>query len=296
MTSAGGFRLRGMVGGAAAVLGFWLLGMVGRAPIVRGSRLIGMVGGASAVPGFRLSATVGGARIGRGSRLGERAAGVLWVRRSGWGVALVVAASVVLAGCGEAARPYTPGEGTGAPSVAATGEPGAPSSSDTASTPPTAEGSGEPSASSPAVPRGTQTVRIGDALRVRIEWPSDADPLVRLVADYYVASRRAVVTGDDGYLDNLEYDAVDIAGRWVDEFADQERTLRGVARLYNLRVASVMGKGAQVNACVDETGVRLVSTRTGKAVPRQPAWTRAPYMQGVAAHRYDGVCGASGPS
>ncbi|MBN6056445.1 hypothetical protein JYK22_31240, partial [Nonomuraea sp. RK-328] len=201
-------------------------------------------------------------------------------------VAVVSVAAVVLAGCGEAARPYTPGTGTSP--IRATGE-STPSTSNGSGTPsvPSTEGTGRPSAGSPAIPHGAQTVRIGDAMRVRIEWPADADPLVRLVADYYVASRRAVVTGDDGYLDNLEYDAVDIAGRWVDEFADQERSLRGVARLYNLRVVSVMGKGAQVNACVDETGLRLVSTRTGKAVSRQPAWTRAPYMQGVAAHRYD---------
>lgn len=214
------------------------------------------------------------------------------MRRAGWVVVLVVAGSVAAAGCGgQSARPYTPGgapaPATSAPPTDVSAPPTGTASSD-ATTPSVPDGStGRPATAKSAIPQGTQTVRIGDALRVRIEWPPDADPLVRLVADYYVDTRRAVVTGDDGYLDNLEYDAVGVAGRWVDAFADRERSLRGVARVYNLRVQSVMGKGAQVNACFDETGVRLVSTRTGKAVAEQPAWTRAPYVQGVAAHRYD---------
>ncbi|MEV0196922.1 hypothetical protein [Nonomuraea sp. NPDC050691] len=236
--------------------------------------------------GFRLGEGAGGVRVAHRLRLGEGAGGVRGVSCLGWVVVLV--ASVALAGCGEVARPYTPGNGPGASTPAIRASDASPPTTSGNPGVPSTEGADEPSASRPAIPRGTQTVGIGDSMRVRIEWPSDADPLVRLVADYYVASRRAVVTGDDGYLDNLEYDAVGIARGWVDEFADQERSLRGVARLYNLRVQSVMGKGAQVNACVDETGVRLVSTRTGKAVSRQPAWTRAPYMQGVAAHRYDG--------
>ncbi|MEV0148099.1 MULTISPECIES: hypothetical protein [unclassified Nonomuraea] len=207
------------------------------------------------------------------------------MRRPGWVVVLVAAGSVAAAGCGgQGARPYTPG---GAPAPATSAPPTGTTSPD-ATTPSVPDGSTErPATARSAIPKGTQTVRIGDAMRVRIEWPPDADPLVRLVADYYVDTRRAVVTGDDGYLDNLEYDAVGVARRWVDAFADRERSLRGVARVYNLRVQSVMGKGAQVNACFDETGVRLVPTRTGKAVAEQPGWTRAPYVQGVAAHRYD---------
>ncbi|WP_113702903.1 hypothetical protein [Nonomuraea lactucae] len=132
-----------------------------------------------------------------------------------------------------------------------------------------------------------ETVAVGQKVQVRIEWPADADPLLRLVTDYYLDSRRAVVTGDDRYLRNLEFDAADQAHAWVREFADQERSLRGVARLYNVRVQAVMGKGAQVNACVDESGLRLIATRTGKAVSPQPRWTRVPYMQAVAAHRGD---------
>jgi hypothetical protein len=63
--------------------------------------------------------------------------------------------------------------------------------------------------------------------------------------------------------------------------------MRGVGRLYNLRVSARVGKGAQINACVDESGVRMVSTRTGRAVSPQPEWLRTPYGQSVAARRGD---------
>jgi hypothetical protein len=61
----------------------------------------------------------------------------------------------------------------------------------------------------------------------------------------------------------------------------------GVARLYNLRVVARMGRGAQVDACVDETDIRVISVRTGKAIRPQPDWVRAPYLQSVGVHRGD---------
>lgn len=203
----------------------------------------------------------------------------------------------VLAGCGRVERPYVPKDApvsatsTG-PSAGGTTEPSAGHSTEPGSVP-SDGGDAAPSAVPSAVASltpptpGVETVSLGDQVRVRIEWPAGADPRLRLVADYYLNSRRAVVTGDDRYLGNLESEAVGQAHEWVSEFAKQERSLRGVARLYNLRIQAVVGRAVQVNTCVDESRLRLISTRTGKAVARQPEWTREPYMQAVAARRGD---------
>ncbi|MDX3101522.1 hypothetical protein [Nonomuraea angiospora] len=171
---------------------------------------------------------------------------------------------IVLAGCGQAERPYTPvAEPTPAkPSVKAT----------------------QPAQS---LPSGPQSIAIGDGLRVRVEWPADPDPLLKVIVDQYVGTRQAVVEGTRGYRRNLEIQAEAQATEWVNQFVDEERSLRGTGRLYDLRVSARMGKGAQINACVDESGVRLISSRTGKAVASQPDWLRAPYSQSVVAHRGD---------
>jgi hypothetical protein len=176
---------------------------------------------------------------------------------------------LVVAGCGQAAPPYRPGEATtSAPVPAPAGTPTA--------VPPT------------AAPRtGTQTIRLSDDLQVRIEWPAKPDPLVKLIADYYVGQRKAVIEGQTHYNENLELDAEVIATRWVKKFADLKQSLRGVGRLYNLHVSALVGKGAQVDACVDESRLRLISTRTGKAFVPQPDWTRAPYGKTLLAHRGD---------
>ncbi|TDE59972.1 hypothetical protein E1295_01620 [Nonomuraea mesophila] len=177
----------------------------------------------------------------------------------------------VLAGCGQAERPYTPQEAASP----ASGQP-APS--------PSKSESGTPPASGP------QSLTIGgDKLRVRIEWPDDPDPLLKLVTGYYVASRKALVSGSDRYLKDLDLEltAVREAYDWVHGYTEEDMTVRGDARLYNLRVAAQVGKGAQVNACVDESEVRVLSARTGKPVEPQPAFVREPYLQSVLAHRGD---------
>jgi hypothetical protein len=193
-------------------------------------------------------------------------------------VALVLL--LIVAGCGQPERPYTPKEASSAvDSGAASAEPSSPDN--TGSAP-------KESGTALTVPSpGVETVAIGDRVRVRIEWPADADPLLRVVTDFYVNSRRAVVTGDERYLDNLEFQAANDAYDWVQRFVDRGESLRGVARLYNMRVQAVVGKGAQVNTCVDESRLRLISARTGKAVSPQPGWTRRPYMESVAARRGD---------
>ncbi|MFC7589961.1 hypothetical protein ACFQYP_44460 [Nonomuraea antimicrobica] len=130
-------------------------------------------------------------------------------------------------------------------------------------------------------------MEIAEGLRTRIEWPADPDPLLKVMVDQYVGTRRAVAEGLRVYKDGLELDAAVQATDWVESFADEGWSMRGVGRLYNLRVSARMGKGAQVDACVDESGIRMVSTRTGKAVSPQPDWLRTPYGQSVAARRGD---------
>jgi hypothetical protein len=174
-------------------------------------------------------------------------------------------ALVVVAGCGQAGQPYRPRE---------------------APEPVKSSASRAEPAEEEAPPSGTRTVDIGEGLRVRVDWPADPDPLLKVMVDQYVGTRRAVVEGKRGYKDNLEFDAQIQATEWVREFVDRERTLRGTGRIYNLRVSARVGKGAQIDACVDESKVRLISSRTGEAVSPRPDWRR-PYAESVAAHRGD---------
>ncbi|MEV4110539.1 hypothetical protein [Nonomuraea sp. NPDC049695] len=178
---------------------------------------------------------------------------------------VLVLLAVLLAGCGQAERAYTP-----APVQR-----------------PSANGSESPGPAEKALPSGPQTIAIGEGLRVRVEWPADPDPLLKVMVDQYVGTRKAVVEGTRGYRRDLEINAEEQASEWVNQLVDQERSLRGTSRLYKLRVSAQMGKGAQVNACVDESGVRMISSRTGKAVAPQPDWLRTPYSQSVVTHRGD---------
>jgi hypothetical protein len=152
---------------------------------------------------------------------------------------------------------------------------------------PSPESPSEESTSEEELPSGTRTVRVADGLRARIDWPADPDPLLKLMVDQYVGTRRAIAERERGYGHNMEMDAEIQATEWIREFVDKGQTMRGLGRVYNLKVASVVGRGAQINACIDETGIRLVSESTGKAVPRPPAWLSAPYGESVVAHRGD---------
>lgn len=123
-----------------------------------------------------------------------------------------------------------------------------------------------------------ETVRIGSALTVTIDRPVGVDPvLLKAFTDYYLASWRAVVGADTGYLELVEEPAGREAYDWVQSFDGQR--VKGTAKLYAMNVTAVVGDGAQVNACVDETGLRLTGSR--------PAWTRKPYLQAVVLHRGD---------
>ncbi|MFI6918602.1 hypothetical protein ACIBIZ_01515 [Nonomuraea spiralis] len=172
---------------------------------------------------------------------------------------------LLVAGCGQAARPYTP---RSAPSATATA---------------TAE-SARPSAP------GVETVEVGGGkLRVDIDWPAERDPLMRVITDWYLASRKVMVSGSDRYLNglDLELDAARQAYDGVRRYTEEDRRVKGVARLYDLRVTKVLEKGAQIDTCVDESKVRVVTARTGEAVSPQPSIMRAPYLQRALAHRGD---------
>ncbi|MFI6320541.1 hypothetical protein ACIBG8_23605 [Nonomuraea sp. NPDC050556] len=124
-----------------------------------------------------------------------------------------------------------------------------------------------------------ETVQVGKTMTVTIERPVGADPvLLKAFTDYYLASWRAVVGDDDtGYTELVEDPAAREAYDWVASFAGQR--VKGTAKVYAMRVTAVVGDGAQVNACVDETGLRLTKGA--------PAWTRKPYLQAVVVHRGD---------
>ncbi|MFE0147238.1 hypothetical protein ACFWY5_08845 [Nonomuraea sp. NPDC059007] len=131
----------------------------------------------------------------------------------------------------------------------------------------------------------TETIEVGEKLTVQVEWPAAADPLLKTFTDYYVDSWRAVVSGDDTYLEQVEGPAAKESYDWVKGFGKSSVT--GTAKLYALAVSARMGEGAQINACVDETGLRLISKSTGRAFTRQPSWTRETYLQAAITHRGD---------
>ncbi|MFG1703443.1 hypothetical protein ACFLIM_09625 [Nonomuraea sp. M3C6] len=178
----------------------------------------------------------------------------------------IALALLALAGCGQAERPYAPRE------AATPGQ----------SSPAQAERPADQK-----LPTGTQTIDVAEGLRLRVEWPADPDPALKPMVDQYVGTREAVAEGQRIYKRDLEIDAAVQASEWVESFADEGWTMHGVGRLYNLRVVARMGRGAQVNACVDESGIRMVSSRTGKAVSPQPDWLRTPYPQSVGVRRGD---------
>lgn len=131
-----------------------------------------------------------------------------------------------------------------------------------------------------ATERGVQTFDVGSAMRVVVEWPPSLEAqrtaMVRAFIDTYVAGWKAVVTHgrDLSYQRSVRDGGVFEAGAWVRGFLDDRLSARGVAKLYGLRVTSVTGRGAEVHACVDQSGVRVIRAATGRLAAKQPAWTR----------------------
>ncbi|WP_203980841.1 hypothetical protein [Planotetraspora silvatica] len=155
---------------------------------------------------------------------------------------------------------------------------------------------GQPSSGAGAVkPPGAETVAAGPGLKVETEWPDGLNAshtaIVKAFTDYYAGRWRAVgsLGKDKSYLGGVEDAAARDAYKWVRGFVAGKWSARGVAKLYALRVASVDGHGAQIDACVDESGVR-VTDRSGTPVPAQPAWTKPPrstYFQVAAVRQGD---------
>lgn len=197
----------------------------------------------------------------------ERAFSVIGVR------AVTALTLVVLTGCSpSAAQPFTPID-----LPADAGSPASPQPSSQQAVP---------------TPR-VETVQVAPGVRMVVEWPAapdqDAIKMINAFRDLQEGMFRAVVTGgrDVAYLETVENKAVKDANAWVQEFLDQRRSVRGTVRLYKLNVGSVNGSGGELNVCMDESGMRLLDSATGKAVPRQPVWTRKPFFQSAGVRRGD---------
>ncbi|MBO3745149.1 hypothetical protein J5X84_03645 [Streptosporangiaceae bacterium NEAU-GS5] len=210
----------------------------------------------------------------------------------------MIAISLVAA-CGPADRGYHPGQSAdvgqasaGAPPNGSDGSNG-PSGSGASNGPNGSNGSnGSIGSSGNGVRNGVQSIVAAPGLQVEVEWPSGTrDPAIQSLVDSYVSQWRAVGTRgrDDSYLGGVEDEAGRDAYTWVSGFLSGRRSAQGVAKVYALRLTSVTGSGAEVDACVDESGLKLTDT-SGTPVPEQPSWTKPPhavYLQVAALHKGD---------
>ncbi|MEV1204852.1 hypothetical protein, partial [Microbispora rosea] len=172
---------------------------------------------------------------------------------------LLAACALLVSACAapDADRGFTPGGGV---------EPAAVTASET-----------------PGPQPGTETVTAAPGLTIEIEWPLEPDPkrsaVIKAFAGDFTAQWRAVGTSgrDRSYVKGIdaESSAYMESVTWVQGFLKDGQSARGVARLYALRVPSVMGRGAEADGCVDLTGVRLTD-REGTPLARQPAWLKRP--------------------
>ncbi|GAA0388001.1 hypothetical protein Acor_53340 [Acrocarpospora corrugata] len=143
----------------------------------------------------------------------------------------------------------------------------------------------------PAPDPGVETVTASPGLRIAIEWPSERNAMIKAFTDTYVRQWRAVGTGgrDESYLGGVIEPANRDSYRWVSSFLNEKLSARGTAKLYALRVASVTGRGAEINACVDESGIQ-VTDAGGEPIADQPPWTTPPrstWFQVAAVRRGD---------
>ncbi|MEW9527028.1 hypothetical protein [Microbispora sp. NPDC049125] len=149
--------------------------------------------------------------------------------------------------------------------------------------------------SQPAPAPSVETVAVAPGLTVQIEWPEALEPahtaMVKALTGTYTAQWRAVgsLGEDESYLGAVEDAASRDAYTWVHGFVSEKLSARGVAKIYGLRVASVSGRGAEVDACVEESGVR-VTDKNGDPIAEQPLWTKPPrstYLQVAAVRKGD---------
>lgn len=139
----------------------------------------------------------------------------------------------------------------------------------------------------------TETVRVAPDMKVVVEWPAAPDAntkaMIEVFRDFYAGSFRAVVSGDGDttYLSKLEMVVVDDALSWRQKFLDERHSVRGTARLYAMNVSSLVGRGAQLDVCVDQRRMQMIDTTTGTKARRQSEWTREPFLQSAGMRRGD---------
>jgi hypothetical protein len=184
----------------------------------------------------------------------------------------VVLAAVALlsTGCSAAGadRPFTPG-GDAAPAQTA-------------------------AAPAPLSTTEVKTIQAGRDMTVQVEWPAGLDTgrqaIVQAFTSGYVGSWKAVTSQgeDQTYLGAAEDQAARDSYTWVQGFVGKGRSVIGTAKLYAVQVASVTGRGAEVDACVDESGVQVTDATTHQPIAEQPGWTKTPtavYLQVAAVRR-----------
>ena len=190
---------------------------------------------------------------------------------------------MLVTGCASGgAQPFTPGAGVEAP-------------------PPTEETSGAPPETTPGAVPGTPTtpgdvsstglerLRLGPTMTVSIDRPGTDPELMKLFTDYYTGVWKAVLTqGEDmTFLRSMMDPADRRSNDWVQSMVSKGHSVRGPSKVYSMTVVSNEGGGAEVNACIDEGKLRLITAATGVDVVPQPKWLREPYLQRVVAHRED---------
>ncbi|MEV5407912.1 hypothetical protein AB0K60_03595 [Thermopolyspora sp. NPDC052614] len=204
---------------------------------------------------------------------------------------VAAATALALLACGCAAgeeETFVPGD-----APAGNASAGNPSAGNASAAPRTAGGEAEGSSSSG--PR-VEKVSAAPGMTVVIEWPSGLAPeqqaMIKAYADYYTHVWGAIATGgrDVSYGTTVEGMATRSAYEWVRSFMERANAAKGTVRVYALRVAAVVGRGAEVDACVDRSGVRVTDAATGRATAVQPAWTKgtqAVHFQAAGVRRGD---------
>ena len=182
-----------------------------------------------------------------------------------WTALAATAALLAAGGAADEEETFVPGDGP-APGATATGD----------AAPKASAGPSTPAGSGPRVER----VRSAPGMEVVVEWPgglsAEHAAMVRAYRDYVTKIWGAIATSgkDRSYLETLEEPARFHGYAWVRAYAEGAMAAKGTVRLYGLRVASVQGTGAEVDACIDRSGVRVTDAATGRALADQPDWTR----------------------
>ncbi|WP_283138544.1 hypothetical protein [Rhizohabitans arisaemae] len=136
-----------------------------------------------------------------------------------------------------------------------------------------------------SAPTSGETVEVATGLSVVFEDALPADPqqagAIQAFRRNFVDSWKAIVSQgrDETYLKSVYGEASRAAYESVQSYVSRGRSITGVGRIYHLRITSTTGRSMQLDACVDETKVRIVDARTGQPAATQPKWARRPYFQ-----------------